>query len=110
MTNSSYLAILKKRHTCPNCDTKIGFFYKQNLGFFTCSCRECGIHLYVGLLYRVAEIFTFVIACGVAIFYTSDQVISILWVIIGFFVSIVIRVFAPLKIKSTQKKELGGIC
>ena len=86
-------------NTCLNCDTKIGFFSKQNLGFFTYSCRECGVHIYVGLLYRIAEIFIFVIASGVAIFFTPDNVISILLVIIGFFASIVIRVFVPLKIK-----------
>ena len=107
MTNNTCLVILKKQHTCPNCDAKIGFFYKQNLGFFTYSCRECGIHIYVGLLYRIAEIFIFVIASGVAIFYTTDDVISILLVIIGFFASIVIRVFAPLKIKPNQESEQG---
>ena len=53
----------------------------------------------------MAEIFTFIIACGVAIFYITDNVISILLVIIGFFASIVIRVFAPLKIKSNQESE-----
>ena len=107
MTNHAYLAILKKRHTCPNCGTKIGFFYKQNLGFFSHSCKECGIYMYVGLTYRIAEIFVFLIASGVAIFYTTGQFNSIILVITGFFASIVIRVFAPLKIKSNQESEQG---
>ena len=105
MTNQSCLIIMKKRHACPNCGTKVGFFYKQNFGLFPRYCKNCGVHLFIEYPFILVGVSVFLIASGVAIFFVSSQVVSVILVIFGFLASIVIRIFAPLKIKPQSEKS-----
>ena len=104
MTNCTCLILIKKRLTCPNCSAAIGFFYKLNFGVFPSFCKNCGVRLYIKPLFILAEVLIFLIASGIAIFFVSNQVVSIMLVVFGLIVSIGIRLFSPLyNVEKNQK-------